>query len=212
MKLTKQAIMFALLMVIIGVQTASAALYLPDSSWAESVHDWQGTRTFVQGALTGYVDYTVYKQDYIGNTTEENAFVQSTDLTGDYIYAYQIFMDASQANSVKYFQLLTSESTALASAFADVTSIDDSNDGVDTFGADSNGKWYFEGGALVDGKHSFFLMFSSDEGPVAGRFQLATHDSIPVGGDTEGQVPEPATVAMLAIGGMSLMRAKRKKQ
>ena len=214
MKLRKLTIIFVLVAIALCMQSASAALTnLENSSYAASVHNWEGIDYFSQDGVTGYVDYTVYQQNFIDNTIDENNFIESTNLSGEYIYAYQVFVDEDSSTEVgaDFFRLLY-EGNPLAGVLSDIMTLDDGEpNAVDIWGTvDPNGTWYFKEGELIDGKHSFFLLYSSDEGPVAGSYEIGTN-TYDMGG-TEGQIPEPATVAMLAIGGMSLMRAKTKRK
>jgi len=68
------------------------------------------------------------------------------------------------------------------------------------------GVWEFDWGILIAGKHSYFLVYSSDFEPVAGDYEVksAEQGEVPTPG-----VPEPAMVALLGIGSAMLFLKRR---
>lgn len=185
-------------------QTASAALYLPESSY------YQGETFYSNDFLRGRIDYAVYDtelypDEFIGDDGYE------APGSGRYIYAYQIFNDYPYSvDSVASFSLL-----GIAAAPIDgVDSRDDGSDGIAPSAVYPEAVWEFKdelnlGAALLlVGDHSWFLVLSSDSTPTRGDYEIK-----PAGGIIQPggpQTPEPATVTLLGIGGaLALIRRRR---
>jgi hypothetical protein len=190
-----------LLAVLLVLPTmAQAGLILPGGSF------WQGGRNYNQDGVKAFVEYAVYDTS---STDYQNAANKITNPgTGQYLYAYQVF-NYENVLPIAMFKLLGGD-PAQASGIGskrDGTGVDivPSNDG-ESF------VWNFTGGTFVIDKHSAFMVFSTDKGPIAGTFNLSTTpsdygDEPPV--DNGNNVPEPATMAMLAAGAIGLLRKTR---
>jgi hypothetical protein len=195
----------------IFVQSASATTMtiLP-----ESTH-YQGRSYFrtltADGILSGRVEYAVY--DSLGG----NEFAL-TGGTGRYTYAYQIFNDGDDTvSALEYFSILGIGEGAIYDLITDISSVDDSSQGIDCtamyFGVHDantgpdNAVWEFEGDILQINAHSFFLVISSDYDYATGSYQVIKTTS-PV---TPIPNPEPSTVALLGIGGMMALLRRRKR-
>lgn len=155
--------------------------------------------------LHGYIDFAVYD-----NRSEYEArYGLPAPGTGDYIYAYQIFHNASDNPAVGYFAILD-----ITGAPVDgIGSQDDSSGGIassDEYFADSKGVWEFQSeigeGILIAGENSWFLVLSSDTDWVRGSFEIKPAEPwVPV-----PEIPEPCTIALFGLGSL-MMLIKRKK-
>lgn len=195
----------------IFIQSASAVsmTILP-----ESTH-YQGRSYFrtltADGILSGRVEYAVY--DSLGG----NEFAL-TGGSGRYTYAYQIFNDGDDtATALEYFSVLGIGEGAIYDLITDISSVDDSSGGINCtamyFGAHDantgpeNAVWEFEAdNNLAIDAHSFFLVISSNYDYTTGTYSVLKSTS-PI---TPVPNPEPATIALLGIGGMMALLRRRK--
>jgi hypothetical protein len=206
--------------VVLTPQAAHALIYLPDSTYAETQHNWQGQREYTEdtddGLLKILVEYTVYDTENLLKLGEKQ-LVESLDLSGRYVYAYQIWNHPTQSTEeVIAFELLYAETKLKipASAFEpynDTHSSDDGHNGVTSTPQESTiqGKWTFIPGDLKPGTHSWFLVFSSDFAPVKGDFEIKREEGdMPGPGD---KIPEPNSIALLgaAVAWLAAMRKRK---
>ena len=201
------------------VQNVDATLidliYLPDSSYAEEVGNWQGHRIYEEEGCNVLVEFTVYDTEFldpVANPDESslvNALQEELDLTGQYIYAYQIFQHQDEGyEDVETFRLLNADQTPLAQVLDDIGSYDSGDGGKPPASASSEGSWTWDwqGGLLSTGEHSWFLVFSSDSAPVVGNYDIEAFEE---GGDIPVS-PEPGTLALLGLGSaIAFMRRKK---
>jgi hypothetical protein len=214
MRVKKRICYFAVLVLITMPAACSFAAitslyYLPDSTFAEQQNNWQGRKEYTEEGLHILVEFCVYDTENLLKT-EEQQLADALDLSGRYIYAYQVWNHPSDSTQdVLAFQLLTAEKKVIPeSAYkGDTGSHDDSQGGVAPTPKVSTmqGAWTFDPCDLAPGVHSWFLVFSSDFSPIKGDFKVEA----PTGGDTpippDNEVPEPGTVALL--GGASVFLA-----
>jgi len=222
MRVTREIGFFSLLVLVtLFVQNAGAAL-LPFSTFGDR-EGWQGRRDYgpinlFGRVLSGHVDFTVYDTTNL-ELPGETALGAEWEKPGKYIYAYQIWNGGGVLNEeVLYFAVFNKTSgVPLDVDFKNISSIEDtspSGSGVEPTGVDLTVDhleviWKFQGEApgeaiLLAGDHSWFLMFSSDSSPVVGDFRIESSE-LP-----STHAPEPATIALLGIGG-ALMFTKRRK-
>ena len=219
MRVTREIGFFSLLVLItLFVQNASATLaqMLPTSSYADGA--WQGEDFYDEdlgggGFLRGRVDFAVY--DTLGG----NEFIEAgfeAPGEGQYIYAYQIFNDyeAASDKAVLSFAVFGIDGAPLDVVEDSISSSEDPQLGIEPsneyFSTDRlKVVWEFggkEGFSFIDkGDHSWFLVFSSDAPPVVGDYEIRAP-----GFPAFSENPEPATIALLGIGG-ALMFTKRRK-
>ncbi len=206
------------------VQNASALIVLPDSTYADIVGNWQGSRTYTEDNFNVLVEFAVYE---VGNTTDVlgpgkswteqdlvTELVNELGMTGDYIYMYQIFQHVDEGyEDVTYFSILDINGDAIDEALMEgTTALDDGEEGISPAPIISETQgvwvWSFENGYISTGQHSYFLVFSSDSEPVAGNYKIEGPDYVPV--PEVPEIPEPGMLALLGLGSaMAFMRRKK---
>jgi hypothetical protein len=221
MRAMKEICFFAMI-VLISMPAASSvaaltSLYsLPDSTFAAQQNNWQGRKTYDEGTgdarLNILVEFCVYDTENLLKTGEKQ-LVDALNLSGRYIYAYQIWNHPTESKKeLTTFQLLNDDGNEIHDAAFknDTGCYDDGTNGVAPAPKVSTlqGAWTFTPGDLTPGNHSWFLVFSSDNAPTKGDFTVTPSSGadLPVSHN-----PEPGTVALLGVGS-GLFAARRKKE
>jgi hypothetical protein len=194
------------------VQNAAATI-LPYSSHYQGRSYFDDSSTGVRGR----VEFAVY--DTLGphgNEWEGAGFTAPG--SGQYIYAYQIFNDAGSADAIEFFTIMGIDDPPTPHHLTGITTMTSQDpwenyplitEGVAPTGTEFNlgetrGTWEFAGGILIAGEYSWFLIFSSSQDWVEGKYQMETAGGFPISGN-----PEPCTLALLGLGG-TILFAKRK--
>jgi hypothetical protein len=169
-----------------------------------------GSVFYDEGGLQGRIDFAVYDTTHAlyGGEYQEDGLEKPGE--GQYIYAYQIFNDyAESEEAVTYFALLGADGAAID--IASIGSQEDPQGGIEPGwgyfdGGQSRVVWEFNGGNgyVVGGEHSWFLVFSSDQGPSAGDYEIGAADGLMV------PAPEPCTAILLGLGAAVAMRKRTK--
>jgi hypothetical protein len=171
---------------------------------------YEGSVTYDEGSLYGRIDFAVYDTTHplYGREYQDNGLGRPGD--GQYIYAYQIFNDyAESEEAVTYFALLGANGAAID--IASISSQQDPAGGIEAGseyydGSESRVVWEFDGtdGYVVGGEHSWFLVFSSDQGPSAGDYEIGTGDGLMV------PAPEPGSAMLFGLGAALLAGRRRR--
>ena len=200
-----------LLVATLFVQNAAAAM-LPYSS------HYQGLSYFNNAGVTGHVDFAVY--DTLGASGDEwTGAGFAAPGAGQYIYAYQIFNDAGSADAIEFFTIMGIDDPPTPHHLVGITTMTSQDpwenyplitEGVAPTGTEFNlgetrGTWKFASGILIADEYSWFLIFSSANDWVQGKYLIETAGGLPISGN-----PEPCTLALLGLGG-TILFAKRKK-
>ena len=193
-----------ILVVLVQCAMATPTEILPASSY------YEGRTHFDSDGFKGYIDFAVYDTDG-GN--EFGAYNAPGE--GRYIYAYQVFTDIAGA-AIDYFAITGIGGGVDIDNSVDMGSEDDLAGGIEPDSENFNGDhtkpmWEFDDGALFAGEHSWFLLLRSDHGPKIGGYEFvpSNDDDLIV---PDLSAPEPATIAMLSIGGILALKRRKKKQ
>lgn len=212
MRVIRKIGFFSLLVVAtLFIQDAAATLILPHSTYGD-LNGWQGSRIYEDNGFNVLVDFTVYDTE-----TYQNEFIGTDGFVnpgeGRYIYTYQIFNHPAADEDIAYFGIFGIDGATIDEATIDgLSSQDDGAGGVPTYDEyfdDDLARvvWEFDWGILIPGKHSYFLVFSSDYEPTVGDFEIR-------GFEEEGEfpvpVPEPATPILLGLGSALIFMRQRK--
>jgi hypothetical protein len=194
--------------------------YLPESSYAGDT--WQGYKYYNNDLGDGSylycrVDFAVYDSGDL-QFPDETDWVNGLAVPGEgqYIYAYQVFNSPVSDEAVASFAVFGIDSTPPDLDEASIGSYEDPGAGIEP----KNGSlsddglrvvWEFgdsEGFSFIyKGDHSWFLLFRSNSGPVEGDFEITA--PIDQGVQPIPGVPEPATIALLSIGGALFLRRRK---
>jgi hypothetical protein len=201
-----------LLVAILFVQNAAATI-LPYSS------HYHGRSYFSDSniGVTGHVDFAVY--DTLGSYGDEWTGAGFTAPgTDQYIYAYQIFSDAESIDAIEFFTIMGIDDPPTPHNLIGINTMNTQNpwedyplitEGVEPTGTEINisetrATWEFAGGILIAGEYSWFLVFSSANDWVQGKYQMQTEGGFPINGN-----PEPCTLALLGLGSAILFAKRR---
>ncbi len=202
--------------VLAAIPAAQAALtYLPGSSYYYGQTHYSVNLGNGQ-ILSGRIEFAVYDtQAY------PSEFTGTAPGSGRYIYAYQIFQNAGAFNAAVTAFVVKEIGEGAIPADNPNSYIGTNNSvaGVDASSAFFNaslteGNWLFEDQNIQAGENSVFLIIRSNNSIKVGTYDFfpSQDDEIPVPGGEEGssEIPEPATLMILAFGTALAIRNRRR--
>lgn len=215
MKVTRKIRLLSLLLVAtLFVQNADATL-LPYSS------HYQGRSYFNNAGVTGHVDFAVYDTlGLYGNEWTGAGFAAPG--VGQYIYAYQLFSDAGSTDAIEFFTIMGIDDPPTPHDLIGINTINSQDpwenyplitEGIAPTDTEINlsetrATWEFAGGILVAGEYSWFLVFSSANDWVQGKYLMETAGGFPISGN-----PEPSSMALFGVvGAMTFIRTRKKSR
>jgi hypothetical protein len=208
-EMKKNRLLSLLFVATLFIQNAAAAL-LPYSS------HYRGRSYFSDANVTGFVDFAVYDTEGLyGNEWIGAGF--DAPGSGRYIYAYQVFCETA-IDAIESFTIMGIDDPPTPHNLVGISTISYQNpwedyplitEGIEPSGTEINisetrATWEFAGGILVADEYSWFLVFSSDNDWVQGKYLMGTEGGFPITGN-----PEPCTVALLGLGSAILLAKRR---
>lgn len=221
----KRKLGLVILLMICALSAGRAEATVVNDFLPHSSH-YQGQMYFYYQGSTGRIEFAVYDTE---TNPDEFVGTDEFDRPGDenyrYIYAYQIFSDATSTGILDYFGVIGLGENSIEDMVEDIGEVDDTAGGQDPnqsyFGhteysgdLEQMGIWEFDNGHLAAGEHSWFLVLRSNSDWTVGRYTfnktLANTTPIPEEGTEDPEpVPEPATVILLGLGSIALITTKR---
>jgi hypothetical protein len=201
-----------------GVVASGVILALVGSLQAGLIADgagampgYYGTRTFSSSTagdtLLAAVDFAVYAPgNYPG---------ADPSLGNDYAYVYQIFADSLSTVNAGFFSVGLTSGSGAHHPGDDVSGGAPGNTGGTTYDlariGPSSAYWVFDP-EIGAGTHSTTLLFTSPFGPTWKSTALADGGlPTPANDLIASPLPEPATLSLLALGGLLALRRRRSK-
>ncbi|MCK4602955.1 MAG: PEP-CTERM sorting domain-containing protein [Phycisphaerae bacterium] len=174
---------------------------------------WQGTLdvTYDEGGdvLHALLDYAVFLPTmYPGDVA---------DMDSQYVYAYQLFIENDTTVALTFFSIGLDSSASAFNIGEDVSvgqpgELSGVSPALVSIGS-SSAQWLFgwgTGAEIDPGEHSTVLVFTSPYGPLWDTTTMANGGFPTPVGLLPSPVPEPATLSLLALGGLALMRRRLK--
>jgi len=221
-------ILLFLLFAVLLTQTSSALL-VGSSSHYDGYTIFDDTLSNGNHALV-MIEFAVYdnRDGQSGGSEFESVFSSGgitppdADEFGDFIYAYKIYNHPNSESMISYFGLLGLDEQE--NGITDLGAYDDGTGGAqpsDQYFRDGDLGWEWFGlGEGDDGSirfinlddQSWLLVLSSVNDWVKGEYELRGPEESDMPAPGDGEVPEPAVVALLSAGSAYLLRRRRKRR
>jgi hypothetical protein len=224
----KRILLFLLFVVLLT--GPSWALLIGASSWYDGYTIFDGTLDNGKTAKVA-IEFAVFNQSYVGDNSKtgleefEDVFasmgVDAPDTSGfeNFIYAYKIFNFGNEEDSddmISAFSILNLDEQT--NGIVGLGAHDDGTDGAEpsTYGfedGDCVWQWFQgEGGLrfIELSDQSWLLVLSSVNDWVKGEYELRGTDDSDLPAPGEGEIPEPAVIALLGAGSCLLRRRHRR--
>ena len=215
-------VLFAAAIIMAGNATAGIVTeYLPinaDYDYEGFVFYNQESENKVDGDyLRGRIEFAVY--DTSGPNGWLDAFFEDFG-SGRYIYAYQIFnnYEGISEETVGFFAVRDVNGNPIDESLINDTGFGDAVGMHPVIPPETKGEWVFNDtdaeGYIVAGEISTIIAFRSDYGPTKGSYEIrepeTTQYDLLVPGDGS-DIPEPATLALLGLGSVTIFLRRRKQ-
>jgi hypothetical protein len=207
----KTVLMVALLMAAAGAASAGTLADDPNALVYDGT-TWQDTITMSSSTLSVTVDYVVLHEDdwsYGGYTPTSDPNFPGLPV---YCYAYQIWcndttpvmdfwvamIESNEARQIGTFTVDAGDTEAVAPADCGL--------------ANEQALWTWRDEGLTQGEHSVGLVYTSVNWPTDESWAFALDDALWCGwpvASPSADIPEPATLGLLAIGAVALVRRRR---
>ncbi len=196
----KKVFGISLMVLVLAVSSAQAGVL---NGHAGAYQHWTGSTPFDNGSgLAGYVEYCVFEP---GQFSDSGYTVPAGQ---QFVYAYQVF--STDTDWISSFAMAVQNAANTPGTTADMS-------GVSATGAIINAgnevRWTFADQGINLGQNSVGLLFSSPNAPEllfgtivdGGGFAYAYPLPAP-----SAFIPEPATMSLLVLGGMAMLRRRRR--
>jgi len=214
MRVMKKIYFLSILIAAIFFAQNASAVSLPSSSYLNGA--WEGYSTYNEPGFLAYVQYAVYDSQGGNEISSIDGYTKPGQ--GRFIYVYEIFQNNDSAggyNDIASFGIQDIGGKAISeSLMGGSTALNDGGAGgiaPTPIASEKQGIWIWQksgAGYISTGEHSWFLMFSSNSAPVAGKYQIKAPENVtPTPGP---EAPEPVTAALLGLGSIVLFIRRRK--
>ena len=201
-------------LVLMFVATASAGVLdghgdaFNDGNGPGAGGAWTGSVSFSDESLTGTLDFAVFTVDEFVANFVGLGYIPTSEPPTQLVYTYQVNNTGSDFLTAEIVGIMNPTNTAIGTF-----NIGDVDSAFELFDGSGNAVWQFSP-PITTNQSSYGLAFSSTQIPVlgAGLALDGGNVGLQVGIPTPGPdpVPEPATILLLAVGGLFVLGVRRR--